>query len=508
MISKKRRLKLYLGLITLILLPLGFLKYSPVILSQTKQNIHQKTAISGLLEYTISLNREQLTIDSNALVYRYRPNKYRAAPNYLPLFPILSAIEANYEWNPENNTVKIKDGKNTIELVISSTSGTFITRNGFSWTRYSPKVINGEVWISEYLLVTLLGIDKIQWYERGQQWQLYRFQKQSDRQTPLEKAAADLIKDYLEMKGRALRSPSDRLEWSELLTPKARIALSALNPDLYPQNFLKGYIRDISIVRARQLTFEDNLDRGIVKIVARYKTPYDGQPFEGFPELGYNVPGETIHEQVFLVRADNGKILIDDFMAHRINRTSSGSPIPFLDEVDYIQIGREWQRKIHLPFASYDTLLDIARDFITLTLDKITTENKSNPANLEDEVVLARFSEKVRQSQGWKDFVSLEGSFDPYYRIVDAIYAKDGKSISATLLGNWISDRIGGVTPILMEVTLVKDKNNTWKFTRLANVRLYKNTRELELNEPKTYQQLARLYSYLSHVGMSLDFSL
>ena len=101
----------------------------------------------------------------------------------------------------------------------------------------------------------------------------------------------------------------------------------------------------------------------------------------------------------------------------------------------------------------------------------------------------------------------MEGSKDPYYGILDATYSYDGKSLSATLVGNW-QDNSATTTPILMEVELVKDKTNTWKFTRLANVRLYKNIRKLELNEPKTYQQLARLYSYLSHVGMSLGFAL
>ena len=514
--KRNMRLKHPAVLTVLTLVALGLVACSARVVEQTELSerteqisptSNQNKISSQPVEYTIALNRKQLTIDSNALVYRYRPNEYKAAPNYLPLFPILSAIEADYEWNPENNKVNIKDGKNTIELAITLMSGTFITRNGFSWTRYSPKVINGEVWISEYLLVTLLGIDKIQWYERGQEWQLYRFQKQTDRQTPLEKAAADLVKDYLEMKDRALRSPSDRQEWSDLLTPKAQIALSALNPDLYPQNFLKGYIRDISIESGRQLTFEDNLNQGIVKIVARYKTHYDGQPFGGFSDLGYNIPGETIHEQVFLLRADNGKILIDDFMAHRINRTSTGSPIPLLDEVDYIQIGREWQRKIQKPFASYETLSLIASDFITPTLTRINTNNNFHLPGLNDEAVLARFSSEVRQSQGWKDFLSLEGSKDPYYGILDATYYYDGKSLSATLVGNW-QDNSATTTPILMEVELVKDKTNTWKFTRLANVRLYKNIRKLELNEPKTYQQLARLYSYLSHVGMSLGFAL
>ena len=509
------RLKYPAVLTVLTLVALGLVACSARVVEQSERTeqseqisptSNQNKISSQPVEYTITLNGLPIPTYSNALLYR--PNQFKTAPNYLPLFPILSAMGVAYEWNQINNTVTIKDGKNTVKLEVNPMGGGFDSCNRYQLPSQGVKILNGEIWI--YVSQTLplpLGIDHIRWNQQEQEWQLYRFQKQSDRETPLEKAAADLVKDYLEMKDRALRSPSARQEWSDLLTPKAQIALSALNPDLYPQNFLKGYIRDISLESGRQLTFEDNLNQGIVKIVARYKTHYDGQPFGGFSDLGYNIPGETIHEQVFLLRADNGKILIDDFMAHRINRTSTGSPIPLLEEEDYIQIGREWQRKIQKPFASYETLSLIASDFITPTLTRINTNNNFHLPGLNDEAVLARFSSEVRQSQGWKDFLSLEGSKDPYYGILDATYSYDGKSLSATLVGNW-QDNSATTTPILMEVELVKDKTNTWKFTRLANVRLYKNIRQLELNEPKTYQQLARLYSYLSHVGMSLGFAL
>ena len=58
------------------------------------------------------------------------------------------------------------------------------------------------------------------------------------------------------------------------------------------------------------------------------------------------------------------------------------------------------------------------------------------------------------------------------------------------------------ITPILLEIELVKDENNSWKFTRIANVRLYQNARELETSEPETYSKIARLASYQPDVGV------
>ena len=450
---------------------------------------HNQNKISSQpVEYTITLNGLPIPTYSNALLYR--PNQSKTAPNYLPLFPILSAMGFDYEWNQSNNTVTIKDGKNTVKLKVNPMGGGFDSCNRYQLPSQGVKILNGEIWI--YVSQTLplpLGIDHIRWNQQEQEWQLYRFQKQSDRETPLEKAAADLIKDYLAM---------DSEERSRLLNPNAEINHSSMDSE-EPNHS----IRDISIVRARQLTAADNLDRGVVKIVVRYTTDYNGEPFKGFPGFGYNIPGETRHEKVFLASAEGGKILIDDVISHRNNRSSTGSPIPLLDEADYIEICKEWQRKS--PYASYYDLFLISSDFITRTLSKITTEDDSYPANLDDKVVLARFSAEVRQSQGWKDLVSLRGSKDPYYTILDATY--DGRVLSATLVGNWMANSVT-FTPILMEVELVKDEDNSWQFTRLANVRLYKNSRELELSEPETYQQLARLYSYHRDLNVHLGTSL
>ena len=473
--KRNMRLKHPAVLTVLTLVALGLVACSARVVEQSERTeqseqvsptSNQNKITSQPVEYTITLNGLPIPTYSNALLYR--PNQFKTVPNYLPLFPILSAMGFDYQWNQINNTVTIKDGKNTVKIRVDAN---FQTRNGYQISSPRLTVLNGEVWISaSQTFPLLLGIDHIRWNQQEKQWQLYHFQKQSDRETPLEKAAADFIKHYL--------------------------AMDSEDPN--------HSIRDISIESARQLTAADNLDRGVVKIVVRYTTDYDGEPFKDFPQLGHNIPGETRHEKVFLASAEGEKIMIDDAISHRTNRSSTGSPIPLLDEADYIEIGREWQRKN--PNASYYDLFLISRDFITQILNRIYTNNNSHLPELDDEEVLSRFSSEVRQSQGWKDFVSLKGSFDPYYRILDATY--DGRVLSATLVGNWISDRIGGVSPILMEVELVRDRNNSWKFTRLANVRLYKNSRKLELNEPETYQQLARLYSYHRDVNMNLGIPL
>ena len=419
-------------------------------------------------EYSFTFNRQPEVTYSNTL-----PDGDRYL---LPLFPILETIGAEYKWDRSQNTVFISYGDDTVEL---QPGESLSTRNGYP-IAIASKVANGEVLISGGSLPRLPGYDYASFNESEQQWQVYDFQQQTDRQTPLEKAAAELIENYLAM---------DSKQRTTLLSPDKEISDSSYDPEK-PELPIK----DIEIKSAVQLTSADDLNQGLVKVVARYTTNYDGQSEYGY---GYDVPGETIYETTFIIRANDGKVAIDDVIADRINRAFTGAPIPLLEEEDYIEIAREWQQK-NLN-TNYCDLSSIIIDFVDPTLGEI----HAGVTEL-DEEILARFSEEVKQSKGWQDFRSLEGERDSFYRIIGATY--DGQVLSATLLGNWVANLVN-FTPILLEIELVK-KDNSWKFTRLANVRLYQNARELEVNEPETYSKIAKLVSYQRDVGMCSRLSL
>ena len=447
-------------------------------------------------KYSFTFNRQPEVAYSNTL-----PN----GNQYLPLFPILEAMGVEYTWNQSQNTIFTSNNGNTIKLQVGKD---FQTLNGYPVPVSVSKEEDGEIWIENksYDLSLLLGIDHIGFNKSEQQWQIYDFQQQTDRQTPLEKAAADLVEDYLAMNPR---------QGAKLLSPNANIrdfSPARVNSPLLKYDGLdnglldiKLPIENIEIKSARQLTPADSLNRGLVAVGVRYTTDYDQQLFS--PRF-YPVPGETVYEETLLVRADDGKMGISNVIEFQANRSGTGSPIPILEEEDYLQIAQEWQqRKFKTPDASYETLLQIVRDFVAPTLNRVNTSNDFHLPELNDKEVLARFSEEVRQSQGWQDFLSLEGSKDPSYGIMDATYSQNGKFLTATLIGNWVNNSVS-TTPILMEVELVKNENNSWKFTRLADVRLYQNVRELELSEPQTYSKLSKFYSYLRLSDIDLGFGI
>ena len=431
----------------------------PVANSST--SAQQKTP-SPSQEYSFTFNRQPEVAYSNTL-----PN----GNQYLPLFPVLEAMGAEYKWDRSQNTVFISHGENTVEL---QPGERVATRNGYPLAIPS-KVADGTVWIYARELPRLPGIDHVPFDGSEQQLQVYDFQEPTDRQTLLEKAAADLIQDYLAM---------DLEQRATLLSPDKEISDPSYDPE-EPELPAK----DIEIKSAVQLTSADNLNQGLVKVVARYTTDYDGQSEY---EFIYNVPGETIQETTFIVRANDNKVAIDNVTNYRANRTGTGAPIPLLEEEDYIEIAREWQRMN--PDANDEDLSSIIDDFVEPTLAKIDIRYGEEL----NEEVLARFSEEVKQSKGWHDFRSLEGAKDPFYNILEATY--DGQVLSATLLGNWVVNSVS-LTPILLEIELVKE-DNAWKFTRLANVRLHQNARELEVNEPETYSKIARFISYQRDLGI------
>ncbi|MGF1486209.1 MAG: hypothetical protein ACFBSE_03740 [Prochloraceae cyanobacterium] len=478
------KLKKQTLLILLTLGFLGFVNYNDRVIEKTEIVSNQKTVKKRLQKYIITLNDRPISGYSNALFYRpYRPE---ATPTNLPLFPILEAMDINYKWNQINNNLAIYDGKNTVKIDLNSG---FVNRNGYKIGSPEFTVINGEVWIGiSKSLPLLLGIDRISWNQNTKEWQLYRFPKQNDRQTFLEKKAIDLVKDYLTRGNPALRTEIDDRERAKILNTNPETIDSSKKQNLA--------VRNIKINSAIQLSPADNLDRGTVKVAVSYTTDY-------IPWWTYNVPGETNHEKTIIVKADRREMFVDEVIAHKTNRSSTGSPIPLLKEEDRIKIYRESHRKLSNYYSQ--NLRSLSRDFITPTLTRINTNNDFYLPKLSDKAILARFSEEVRQSRGWQDFVSLKGAKDPYFYILEA--TETNNSLSATLIGNWSCNSIS-LTPILMEIKLVKDENDSWKFTSITKVRLYKNSRQLELNEPETYQELARLISYLRDVNLGFGFNL
>lgn len=100
---------------------------------------------------------------------------------------------------------------------------------------------------------------------------------------------------------------------------------------------------------------------------------------------------------------------------------------------------------------------------------------------------MSRFTQEVRDSGGWADFLALEFRRDPVFNVLEA--TSNENHIQATVVANFFSGF--GFVPALLEVELEREED-AWRFTNLKNVRGYNTLRELQAAEPATYDLLVK----------------
>ena len=358
-------------------------------------------------------------------------------PSSLPLTPLLEALGGSYVWDRHVGTINITQGDHNALITIGEQ---IAIRNGYSVNLLaSPKVVNEAVWIPHVAITRALDVDYVKWDVSHYDYQIYRFQDETDGETELEKAAIDQIQIHLNQQMSAISRDVCSQERSRTYIVGGIGSLSVCEMSSLDQS-----PRDVQILSARQLTKTDILSNGVVKVIARFST--DHVPSQ---HLLYPQRGEMHHEIIYFLATREGQLKIDGVIAERSDRSrTGGSLIPFLGEIDFAQLEREWEQKNYYSYA--ELVEKLSNDFISPTLSKITSNLNSYQED-EKKKILAPFSPLVRQSDGWQTLLGLEGARDPNYTILDATSTQG--FISATIVGNWTSDSVNN-TPILMEVDL------------------------------------------------------
>ena len=103
---------------------------------------------------------------------------------------------------------------------------------------------------------------------------------------------------------------------------------------------------------------------------------------------------------------------------------------------------------------------------------------------------IALFSDEVKDSQAWTDFLAMEVLYDPSFKVMKAKSTED--HISATITGNRFHF---GIVPVVFEIEMVK-KGDKWIFTNIEDVRTYETIWDMHLKNPKLYEEVVRIYNY------------
>lgn len=179
-----------------------------------------------------------------------------------------------------------------------------------------------------------------------------------------------------------------------------------------------------------------------------------------------------------------------------------------LNETEIEEMEREWEKS---NFYSYGEIADLNQEFIDVALRMAyLTANYGRPTSSDpkedlelkkkNEYYLSRFSEEVKNSMGWNDFLALEPRQDPVFNVLQATSTEN--HITATIVANFFSGF--GFVPAILEVEM-KKQGDTWLFTRLENVRAYKTLKEMQAAEPATYDLLVKVYNYRYGTGKWLQ---
>ncbi len=175
---------------------------------------------------------------------------------------------------------------------------------------------------------------------------------------------------------------------------------------------------------------------------------------------------------------------------------TSDIPRMELTEIEKAEIEKDWQEN---NFYSYEEMKDINRDSIDYPLRVVYMRNAGGPPDLsqleprfveEYENALSHFTEKIRKSPGWYDFLAMGHYYDPSFGVLSAISTEN--QINATIVG--VRFHFGFV-PVILEVEMVK-LGDKWLFTGMENVRPFETIMELQIADKELYEQLVRIFNY------------
>lgn len=122
-------------------------------------------------------------------------------------------------------------------------------------------------------------------------------------------------------------------------------------------------------------------------------------------------------------------------------------------------------------------------------------------AKKEYEYYLSRFSNAVKNSTGWADFLAMgtRNDGDPIFNVLQAQSTEN--RISATIIGNHFPGF--WMVPFLMEIEMEKEGND-WLFIGINNVKVYETMQEMLKADPEKYYLLVKTYNYRKDKGMQL----
>lgn len=396
----------------------------------------------------------------------------------VPLRAIFEALGATINWDSATSTVKATKDGDTVKITVDKK--TAYRNNTSVELGVSAKVVKGRMLVPIRFVFEALGAE-VEWDAKSQMVTI-------NQKDELELQAREKVKQYLSLLDRAVSESVNDEEWNGILSQTAiKSGYGNKSRVFKPKPVVDSQVRSVSNVVIMKAEYANEPENDTVIIVtAQYIYNDPTEP---------DAPRQKIqYEKEYSLVWENGQLVIDSERTLEL-RHSANIPLISLSEKDIEQIKQRWQQD---NYYTYNDILAINNNFISSTLMEtfgiIKWGNTSTPSikgRLEH--LLSYFTVDVKESNGWKDFISLDAKRDPTFTVLWATSEQD--HISATLYAELYPGF--NTIPALLEVEIKKQYNGKeWLFTRIEKVRGYTDLSELEQKEPQSYDMLIEMDNY------------
>lgn len=430
---------------------------------------------------TVILNDEQLQFDVRPVLENGRV--------LVPLRAIFEALGAVVDYDATTETIIATKGQTRIRLQTFATHG---FRNGEAIPLNVPaKVIQGRTMVPLKFVSEALGAG-VEWDTES------RMVKINQEGGPELEQAKEQVKEYLSLLDRAVREGVTDKEWTGILSQAAINSGYGADARVFrPVPGLVGSsgrsVSDVEITKAEYAT--GSKSDAFIIVTARYTYSNPTEPDASRQKIQYEKQYNLIWE--------NEQLVIDGEQTQAL-RYADDIPLVILSERDIEQITQQWQQD---NYYNYNEVIAINNSFISPilseTLGIIKWGNTSTPSGKERlDQLLSYFSANVKESNGWKEFISFEAKRDPEFTVLWVTSSQN--YISATLFGNLFPGF--EVIPAIMDIEIEKQPDSEqWLFTKIEKVRAYESLEELKQQESQTYDLIVQMESYRQQQRISIN---
>lgn len=408
---------------------------------------------------------------------------------YVPLNNIGEEMDISIEKSKESNTSIIRRNNKTISFTIGQKKADV---DSVPFTLKNPPFLMGnDFFVPIRFLVEILE-GEINWEVKDTPRVNIILKHYLEKDTPLYDKCSKLMDRYFELLNTSTKQSVSEKKWREVLSEDVL-------------TYKKNNIEKVFYSENNKGKF------GISPIFSPFYRFQVIEPHKYQTSLVYTHWGfgedpllkSAMYHKTYTLIENNGEIRLTDeqtldyrYLIEEDSRIYLGIPLRDLTNEELLKINEQWNK---VNAYRYEELLDLDFGSILSRMyeyrvlcDFEYVEKEEYYQNL-----LQHFSDDIQNSQGWKDFLSLNGGNTPP-EFKPIIVESRSDYIRMTMYGYLYPDLFESNLAIVDVV--IEKIDNKWIFTKIENVKEYQTLYDFRENNRSLYESTIKMISYLKYL--------